>query len=423
MKRRHSKGGSEFNPETLALGLGYEPRLSESAVKPPVFLTSTFQFESAMDGKRFFEVAYGLREKDPGEVPGLIYSRLNNPNLQIFEERLAAWDHTDKGAVFASGMAAISTTLLALLQPGDAVIASAPVYGGTHFFFEHILPRYGITVRQVLGGDGAVERMRAAAREVGSETVRLLYVETPANPSNALTDIAAVSVLARELSAGRDRPALTAVDNTFLGPVFQRAADHGADLVIYSATKFIGGHSDLVAGVVTGSEALIDEINTYRTVLGTMANPFTGWLLLRSLETLSVRMRRQAKTAAKLAAQIADHPKVTRVHYPGLLPEGSPQRALYERQCTGAGSLIAFEVEGGEQAAFRVLDAFEVCRLAVSLGGTETLVEHPMSMTHADVPPALLETFGVTPGLIRMSVGLEHLSDLRRDLKFALDAA
>jgi methionine-gamma-lyase len=213
------------------------------------------------------------------------------------------------------------------------------------------------------------------------------------------------------------------VDNTFLGPVFQRPASLGADLVIYSATKFIGGHSDLVAGIASGPARLIDPINVYRTILGTMAQPFTGWLLLRSLETVSVRMRRQAKSARKLAELLAAHPAVTAVHYPGLLPEGDPQRAIYERQCTGPGSLIAFEVAGGQEAAFRVLDAFEIPRLAVSLGGTESLVEHPMTMTHADVSAEENERFGVTPGLIRMSVGLEHLSDLKRDLLHALGAA
>ncbi len=422
MTQRKSKSGKEFNPETLALGLGYDPELSEGSVKPPVFLTSTFQFSSAEEGKRFFELAYGLREQGPDEAMGLIYSRLNNPNLQIFEERMAAWDHTDDGAVFASGMAAISTSMLALLRPKDVILSTAPVYGGTHFLFENILPNLGVEVKQVLADLDTAQAMRELAQQVGQERVRMLYVETPANPSNAMADIAGVSALARELSQGRERRVVTAVDNTFLGPVFQRPADQGADLIIYSATKFIGGHSDLIAGVVTGAADLMTEVKTYRTILGTMANPFTGWLLLRSLETVSVRMRRQEKTARKLAQLLVEHPKVQAVHYPGLLEPGDPRRTLYDQQCTGAGSLIAFEVAGGEEAAFKVLNSFEVCRLAVSLGGTETLVEHPMSMTHADVPPDLLGSFGVHPGLIRMSVGLEHLSDLRRDLLMALDA-
>ena len=425
MDRHHSSTDREFNPETLALGYGYDASLSEGSVKPPVFLTSTFQFDSAADGKRFFELAYGLKERRPDEVPGLIYSRINNPNLQMFEERMAAWDRTDQGLVFSSGMAAISTSMLALLKPGDVVLSTAPVYGGTHFLLEHILPTLGIEYRAVLAGTDTAEAMAAAAEGVGPKRVRMLYVETPANPSNAMVDIAAVSALARQLSEGRepDRRVVTAVDITFLGPGFQRPADFGADLVIYSATKFIGGHSDLVAGVLTGPKDLVTAVGVYRTILGTMPNPFVGWLLQRSLETLSIRMRRQAKSAQDLAELLDDHPKVNFVSYPTLLEDGSPEHALWDRQCTGAGSLIAFDVVGGEEAAFAVLDRFEVFRLAVSLGGTESLVEHPMRMTHADVPPPLLEQFGVTPGMIRMSVGLEHLSDLRRDLLWALEGA
>ena len=420
VKRHHSSEDREFNPETLALGYGYEPSRSEGSVKPPVFLTSTFQFESADHGRRFFELAYGLREKDAGETPGLIYSRLNNPNLQMFEERLAAWDRSEKGLSFASGMAAISTSLLSLVQPGEFILTTAPIYGGVHFLCEHLLPPLGIQTRSVVASAGAAGRMRALAEELGPERVAVLYVETPANPSNSMVDLAELAELAKELSARRERPTLLLVDNTFLGPVFQRPADFGADLVLYSATKFIGGHSDLVAGAVTGSAELIDAIAVRRTILGTMPNPFTGWLLLRSLETLSVRMRRQAKTAQKLAELLDDHPAVTRVAYPTLLEPGSGEARLYERQCTGPGSLISFEVKGGREAAYRVLDRFEVFRLAVSLGGTESLVEHPQTMTHADVPPEQLAAYGVRDGFIRMSVGLEHLSDLRRDLLWAL---
>ncbi|MBU0553474.1 aminotransferase class I/II-fold pyridoxal phosphate-dependent enzyme [Myxococcota bacterium] len=420
MKRRHTHASKDFNPETLALGYGYEPTLSEGAVKPPVFLTSTFQFQSAEEGKAFFQLAYGLREPNEGEQSGLIYSRLNNPNLQIFEERLAAWDLNEVGATFASGMAAISSTAFGLLRPGEVVIATSPIYGGSHYLLEKILPRFGIECRFVDAGDDAAARIAEAAEALGPERVRLVFIETPANPSNMLTDIRAVADVCEALTAAHDRKVYLAVDNTFLGPIFQRPALFGADLVIYSATKFIGGHSDVVAGVVTGSKAAMMPIMEARTILGTMANPFAGWLLLRSLETVSVRMRRQAKTAKALAKMLQEHPKVTRVNYPTLLPEGCPQRALYERQCTGPGSLISFEVEGGEAAAFKVLNSFQICRLAVSLGGTESLVEHPMRMTHADIEPEILITRGVTPGLIRMSVGLEHLSDLKQDLKHAL---
>ena len=420
MKRRHSDGDHEFNPETLALGYGYEAAWSEWSIKPPVFLTSTFQFASACEGKRFFELAYGLREPDAGEGRGLIYSRLNNPNLQIFEERMAAWERAEVAATFASGMAAISTTLLGLLRPGDIVLASAPVYGGTHYLFKHVLPTYGIQVRSVRGGTDTADEMRKVAEEEGSSRVRVLFLETPANPNIAHTDIAAVAEFAQELRQAHGTPVATVVDNTFLGPVFQRPITLGADLVVYSATKFIGGHSDLIAGVVCGSRQLMNRVLEMRTILGTMTTPFNGWLLLRSLETVSIRMRRQAKNALLLARELTRHPRVKEVLYPGLLKEGDPQYHLWKRQCTGAGSLISFVVEGGEKDAFEVLDRFEVFRLAVSLGGTESLVEHPMSMTHADVPPDILREYGVTEGMIRMSVGIEHISDLKRDLRHAL---
>ncbi|MEN9579039.1 MAG: hypothetical protein RJA70_2048 [Pseudomonadota bacterium] len=420
MKRKHSQGGDDYSPETLALGYGYDPFLSEGAVKPPIFLTSTFQFRNAEEGKDFFQLAYGLRARRENEAPGLIYSRLNNPNLEIFEQRIAAWDETESASVFASGMAAISGTLLGLLNPGDRILSTAPVYGGTHYLFEHVLPRFGITTTQIPAGNDTPALMREAAAR--GPVPRVLFVETPANPSNALVDLQAISDLAKELSTPKV-PVYHVVDNTFLGPVFQRPALHGADLVIYSATKFIGGHSDLIAGVVTGRQALVDPLRVLRTILGTMAAPFTGWLLLRSLETVSIRMRRQARSASQLAKLLLTHEKVTRVFYPGLLQPGDPQRDIYDRQCRGPGSLISFEVAGGEAAAFRVLNAFEVARLAVSLGGTETLVEHPMTMTHSDVDPAILEHYNVSAGLIRMSVGLEHYKDLARDLRRALDTA
>ncbi len=415
-----SIGNKPYNAETLALGLGYDPQLSEGSVKPPVFLTSTFQFKSAEEGKRFFELAYGLKEKMPGEAVGLIYSRINNPNIQIFEERIAAWDQMEKGAVFASGMAAISTTLLSLLNPGDHIISSAPVYGGTHYFFEHILPKYGIAVTQVKGGDETPVLMTEAAKEAGFDKVRMLYLETPANPSNVMIDIEAVVGVAKEIEKQTGNRTYVAVDNTFLGPTFQRPASFGADINLYSATKFIGGHSDLIAGVATSSELIMKSIMEYRTILGTMANPFTGWLLLRSMETLSIRMRRQEKSAKKIAKILADHPRVKKVLYPGTL-SSKKQNEIFKKQCTGSGSLIAFEVEGGEKDAFKILDSFKICRLAVSLGGTESLVEHPMSMTHSDVPPEKLEEYGITPGVIRMSVGLEHISDLKRDVLQALE--
>ncbi len=419
MKIKSERYDKRFHPETLALGYAYDPARSEGAVKPPVFLTSTFEFENAAEGKQFFAAAYGLEPLPKGEAMGLIYSRLNNPNLEIYEDRMAAWEEMEKANVFSSGMAAITTTILALLRPGDVVISTMPVYGGTHFLFEHILPDLGIKAVFVPAGDEAPAKMREAAKEHAGK-VKMLYLESPANPSLVLTDIEACAELARELSTP-ERRVYTAVDNTFLGPLFQHPKSFGADIILYSATKFLGGHSDLVAGVAISDAETMQAISTYRTITGSMAPPFTAWLLTRSLETVSIRMRRQAKNALALAELLAEHPMVTSVTYPALLHPDSKQGRLYRKQTTGHGSLIAFEVEGGEEAAFSVLDRFEVIRLAVSLGGTESLAEHPMRMTHADVSPEQLDLHGVTESMIRMSVGLEHLNDLKRDVRQALE--
>ncbi|HVJ65735.1 MAG TPA: cystathionine gamma-synthase family protein [Bdellovibrionota bacterium] len=420
MMNRKNRGGRDLHPETLALGYGYDPKLSEGAVKAPMFLTSTFQFERAEDGKRFFELAYGLREKDPGEVPGLIYSRINNPNVQIFEERMAAWDKVDRSAAFASGMAAITTFFLSTCKPGDVVLYAGPIYGGTFFFFEKILPQFQIRCIEIDGGGLCPATLEAHIHEHGLERVKVVYLETPANPSNVLVDMRAIADVIDRVATEAHRP-LFAVDNTFLGPVFQCPKDHGVDVVLYSATKFIGGHSDLIAGVVSGPAAVMEAVVGYRSILGTLPSAFDAWLLLRSLETLSVRMKRQARTAQAIAGFLKIHPMVKSVAFPGMEPDGSPEREIYDRQCSGTGSLISFEIHGGEAEAFAVLNRFEVMRLAVSLGGTESLVQHPASMTHSDVPVEIKNRSGITPALIRMSVGLEHEEDLIDDLKQALD--
>ena len=229
MDRFHSKGKKAYNPETLALGYGYDPFLSEGSVKPPVFLTSTFQFRSAEEGQRHFELAYHLRPPRASEVPGLIYSRLNNPNLEIFERRMAAWDQTDEGAAFASGMAATSTLALTLLRPGDAVITSAPIYGGTHYLFEHVLPQFNIETSFVQAGDDTPRLVAEAADRLGPERVRLVFLETPANPSNTLVDIRAVADVVGGIKQRSHKDCWLAVDNTFLGPVFQQPKLLGAD--------------------------------------------------------------------------------------------------------------------------------------------------------------------------------------------------
>jgi methionine-gamma-lyase len=246
-------------------------------------------------------------------------------------------------------------------------------------------------------------------------------VETPANPTNALVDLAACAEFARRQERDGQRP-LVLVDNTFLGPLWQQPLRHGADIVLYSATKYIGGHSDLLAGAALGSQAVLGPVRVLRTFFGTLADPWTGWLLMRSLETLKLRMTSAMKNARYVADFLADHPHVERVYYLGHLREGDPQYAVYRRQCTSPGAMVSFEVRGGEAEAFRFLNALKLVKLAVSLGGTESLAEHPYSMTHADVSPEAKREAGVSDRLIRLSVGIEHPDDTIADLTQALDA-
>jgi methionine-gamma-lyase len=411
--------GHTLHPESLMMGYGYRPELSEGSVKCPIFQTSTFVFRSAEEGKAFFELAYGLRAPRENEEQGLIYSRVNNPDLEILEDRLTLWDGAEAAAVFSSGMSAISTTLLQFLRPGDVVLFSEPVYGGTDYLLKHVLPTFGIRAIGFDARGGAEALCRAAHEHDAVDHVRMIYVETPANPTNALVDLEACVETARSLS--HDRRVLVAVDNTFLGPLWQHPLEHGVDLVIYSATKSIGGHSDVIAGVCLGSKELIAQVKGMRTILGTMAGAHTGWLLMRSLETLKLRMTAMMRTARTVADYLAEHPKVERIYYLGHLTEDDPQRAIYRRQCLAPGSVISFDIVGGEAEAFRFLNALRLVKLAVSLGGTESLAEHPATMTHSDVDPADREHLGITERMIRLSVGVEHPEDLIADLEQALE--
>lgn len=418
--KEHAIGEHELRPESLMMGYGYDPMLSEGALKCPIFQTSTFVFPTAEAGKHFFELAYGLCEQGPGEQPGLIYSRLNNPDLEILEDRLGLWDGAAACAVFESGMAAIATSLLAYLRPGDAVVHSEPLYGGTEHFLTTILPQFDITPVGFAAGQ-PIAAIAAGVRErVGGRRMPVLHMETPANPTNAMVDIQDAVAFAHTFAREGLKPVVM-VDNTFLGPLWQHPLKHGADIVLYSATKFIGGHSDVIAGAALGTADAMGPIRALRTFMGTMAGPWTGWLLMRSLETLKMRMTAQMKNARYVADFLTEHPKVRTVHYLGLLREDHPEYAVYRKQCTGPGSLIAFEVEGGEAAAFRLLNALKLVRLAVSLGGTESLAEHPGSMTHSDIRPDDQARMGITPGLVRISIGIEHFEDIIADLGQALE--
>jgi methionine-gamma-lyase len=404
------------------MGYGYDPALSEGAVKCPIFQTSTFVFRTAEEGKDFFQLAYGLRDARPSEEPGLIYSRLNNPDLQILEERLTVWDGAEDSLVFSSGMAAISTTLLTFLRPGDVVVHSEPVYGGTEFLIENVLPQFGVHHEAFGAFRGAASLADAVARGAARGRVGAIFIETPANPTNDLVDIAEAARLAAGLAGPDGRRPLVVVDNTFLGPLWQQPIASGADLVVYSLTKYVGGHSDLVAGACLGPTALVDQVRVMRTILGTISDPHTGWLIMRSLETLKLRMTSAMKNARYVAEFLADHPKVGAVHYLGFLDERSPQHAIYRRQCLAPGSTFSFDVHGGEAEAFRLLNHLRLARLAVSLGGTETLVQHPATMTHSDVPADRLAEMGVSPAMLRISVGIENPEDIIADLAQALEA-
>lgn len=418
---KRSIGDHTLSPESLMMSYGYRPEWSEGAVKPPIFQTSTFAFATAEDGKAFFEVAYGLRERRNDETLGLIYSRLNNPSLEILEDRLTLWDGAEAAAAFESGMASIATTAFTFLRPGQVLAFSEPVYGGTEYLFHNILPEFGIETVPFAAWEGREGLEAALADGDRASRLGMIYIETPANPTNCLVDIAACAEIAKTHSTD-ERKVLVAVDNTFLGPLWQHPLEHGADLVLYSLTKFVGGHSDLIAGAVLGSEDLVTRVKATRTFFGSMAGPWTGWLLLRSMETLKLRMTSQMKNARYVADFLADHPKVETVYYLGHLEEGDRDFEIYERQCTSPGSMISFEVRGGEAEAFRLLNHLQLVKLAVSLGGTESLAEHPASMTHSDVPPKEQARMGITPAMVRLSVGVEHPDDLIADLSQALDA-
>ena len=410
----------KMHPESQMMSYGYNPHWSEGAIKCPIFQTSTFAFKSAEEGKAFFELAYGLREQDAGEQPGLIYSRLNNPDLEILEGRLKLWDQADDCAVFESGMSAITTVLMEFLRPGDVLLYSRPVYGGTAHFVEDILPQFGI---HVLGytPEMTTQEIESMLQESGhADRLKLIYVETPANPTNTQIDIAAMRTLANAHQQGEERP-LVVVDNTYMGPIWQHPLEHGADLIMYSATKYIGGHSDVIAGAVLGSTELMQRIKTLRTFLGNMAGPWTGWLLMRSLETLKIRMDKQAENAMQVACFLQDQPKVKDVHYLGLLTEADGrQYEIYKKQCSSPGAMVSIELHGGEAEAFAFLNNLKMVKLAVSLGSTESLAQHPATMTHAGIPPEDKEAMGITENLVRLSVGVEHIEDLIQDLTHAL---
>jgi len=399
------------DPQTFSVGEGHDPSEHGWSLKTPIYETATFVFESAEAGKRYFEVVYQGAPLEPGERLPYAYSRLDSPNLRVVESRLARWEETDDALVFNSGMAAIYTVFISLLNPGDLVLHSTPMYGATADILRNLMGRFGV-ISKSFGPGTTVEEIKQL---IGGDRLAMIYVETPANPTVDIFDIELTSSVA----AGRG--AITVVDNTFLSPVLQRPARHGADVVVHSATKYLGGHNDLTAGVVCGRQDLIDLLRHDRYRIGTTAQPSTASMLGRSIETLQMRVERQTTTATQLAGFLNDHPKVAAVNHLSLLAPDDPSYETYKKQCLGPGAMIALEVAGGEGAAFRFLNALKVVRLAVSLGGTESLAMHPWSTSHAQIPPEENTANGVTPGLIRFSVGVEAVEDLIHDLARALD--
>ncbi|MEE9432812.1 MAG: cystathionine gamma-synthase family protein [Sphingorhabdus sp.] len=412
-------GNHRLKPSTMMMGHGYDPVLSEGSLKPPIFLTSTFAFESAAAGKRFFE---GVTGKRPGGAEGLVYSRFNGPNQEILEDRLGVWDGAEDALVFSSGMTAICVLMLAYCSAGDVIVHSGPLYAASEGFVAKTLSKFGISYVDFTAGasrdelDAVMQQAKDQAAEQGGK-VAMVYLESPANPTNALVDVEAVCA-ARNAVLGADGPPI-AIDNTFLGPLWQRPLDHGADIVVYSLTKYAGGHSDLVAGSIAGAKKWMDPVRALRNTMGGICDPNTAWMLLRSLETLELRMTRAGENAQKICKYLSEHPKVEGLGYLGMIDDAS-QQDIYDRHCTGAGSTFSVFIKGGEAEAFRFLDNLKIAKLAVSLGGTETLASLPAAMTHISVPQERKDKLGITDNLVRISIGIEDPDDLIADFEQAL---
>ncbi len=383
---------------TRAIHLGYDPHDYHGALIPPVFMTSTFAFEDIAQGQRRFM----------GEEPGYIYSRVGNPTVSVLEARLASLEGGGAALATSSGMGAITSALWTLVKAGDVIVADQTLYGCTYAFLHHGLARLGVEVRFADLTDPA-----ALERALGTQT-RLVFFETPANPNMRLIDIAAMSALARQ------RGALTVVDNTYCTPYLQRPLELGADLVVHSATKYLGGHGDLIAGAVVGPKEMIEEMRFFgvKEMTGASISAMDAFLVLRGLKTLELRMERHSASALEIARMLEAHPAVERVHYPGL--EGHPQAGLARSQMRLPGGMIALELRGGYQAGVRFMDGLRLVTRAVSLGDCESLAQHPASMTHSTYTPEERQRHGIAEGLVRLSIGLETPDDLKADILQAL---
>jgi len=402
-------------PPTAVLTRGFDPRLSVGSARPAVFRSSTYVFNSPESAARAFEIALGKAKPTPGESVDLVYSRLSHPNAEILEDQIVPLESgASAAAVFNSGMAAISTILLTFCTPGQKVVYTSPVYGGTGHLFRQVLAPIGIEAIGVEAGDAdAMDAMIAK-----TPNLRVVFVETPANPTLVMSD------LARAVAAARAHPAcpLVVVDNTFLGPTFQHPLPIGADLVVYSATKYLAGFSDMLAGLVLARDPdLIATLRGMRALLGNILQPDECWLLDGRLPTVTLRMNRQSKNAQRIAEHLVGDTKIARVIYPSLFDDAEQIR-IRDAQCDFPGAIISLDLKGGRKAAFSFLRTLRIFRNAVSLGGVESLACHPRTTTHSELEPHELDEAGIGEGLVRLSIGIEDWRDLLADIRSALAA-
>lgn len=410
-----------MRPETLAVAYGYEAQMGMGSVKPPIFMTSTFVYPSAQHAKDVHEAYFDGTGPLVGQT-NHIYSRLGHPGLDFLEKRLAAIDGAEEAVAYCSGMAAHSSIALAHIRTGDSVLHGRPIYGGVDMLYNSIMPQFGSHAAAYLDGTDESDVRNAAQAAMAKGPLKLIIAETPANPTAAMVDLDLMVRMADEVAGVQGHRPLVVVDNTLLGPFAQRPIEHGVDLCMTSLTKYCGGHSDLLAGGVSGRKDLIDQLRMQRTTWGNHLDPYTSWLVLRSLESVAVRTERAMSNARSVAEFLREHAKVAGVTYLGFLEEGSRPREVYDRQCKAAGSTFSFHLHGGEAEAFRMLDNLKLLKVAVSLGGSETLICHSASTTHYAVPPKQRLAGGITDGTMRLSVGLEHVDDLIADLAQALEA-
>ncbi len=409
-----------LRPHTQILTRGFDPSLSVGSARPAVFRSSTYVFSSPEAAERAFDITSGRARLEEGEQVDLIYSRFNHPNAEILEAHLVPIEAGATSAlVFNSGMSAIVTAILTFVRPGDTIVYTVPIYGGTQHLIEDFLTLFGIHGVGVIAGDS--KKLDAAIRD--AKNLKMVLVETPANPTLIMTDIqlACDSAAAAAKAAGTAK-ALVMVDNTLLGPAFQHPLLHGADLVMYSATKYLSGLSDMIGGALLAKDPeLIRLMSSKRGLFGTILQPDECWMLDGRLTTVGLRMTRASENAQQIAAALAGHPKLERVIFPTLF-EDAEQKRIVEKQCDQPGAMLSLVIKGGKKAAFDFLRTIRIARNAVSLGGVESLVCHPKSTTHSGFTEQEFKEAGVVEGLVRVSVGIEDWRDLLADFERALNA-